>query len=247
MFNIPYITSQETLKTRDIYRILQKQKKSLVALLESLGSKSVKEPNVTSQWETQTTPMIAEYLYTALPVVMVQASLPTIHQYKEQLPKGYKIGFDLPTDPAKKYLDNLKRLHLSNYKGSISATTNDEVKNIIAQWVGDGLSYGEIAKQIREIDPFIFSKARANLIAITEVGRAYGFAHYIPTQTMTEMWFVLEKQWITSHDARVRPTHQANESLDWIPLAQNFPNGDEYAPSVIDIRCRCHHVTRIIE
>lgn len=43
------------------------------------------------------------------------------------------MDFSVPTSPARVYLDALQDLHLSQRQGSISATTENEVRSIVAQ------------------------------------------------------------------------------------------------------------------
>jgi uncharacterized protein with gpF-like domain len=143
---------------------------------------------------------------------------------------------------------DLKDLHLSQRDGSISKTLKEDLKKIIADGVQEGLSYSSIAKQIRETDPFIFSKSRAELIAVNEVGRAYGFGTHEPSRVLVEdEGYIMEKKWVSSNDDRVRKTHAENAQAGWIPFGSLFPGtGDEYAPSQKDIRCRCTSTSRII-
>jgi uncharacterized protein with gpF-like domain len=75
---------------------------------------------------------------------------------------------------------------LSQRNGSILKTTRDELRQLIADGIREGQSYGEIAKQIRETDPFVFSKARAKTIAVNEIGRSYGWANHEPGRVLTE-------------------------------------------------------------
>lgn len=83
------------------------------------------------------------------------------------------MAFDLPTSPASIYIRDLIDLNLSTRDGSTLKTTRDELRRIIADGLDDGKSYGQIAKEIREVDPFVFSKTRAKLISVNEIGRAY--------------------------------------------------------------------------
>lgn len=140
-------------------------------------------------------------------------------------------------------------LYLSERDGSILKTTRDELRRIISKGLEEGQSYGEIAKQIQETDPFVFSKYRAKLIAVNEVGRAYGWANHEPARVLQGEGYVLQKEWTTSHDDKVRETHAANEGDGPIPLDSAFSGtGDQYAPSSVDINCRCtssHKITAI--
>jgi uncharacterized protein with gpF-like domain len=57
----------------------------------------------------------------------------------------------------------------------------------------------------------------------------------------------MEKIWMTSEDDKVRPEHMENEDAGSIPIAEPFPGtGDEYAPSTVDINCRCTSTTEIV-
>lgn len=121
-------------------------------------------------------------------------------------------------------MQDMRDLHLSDRDGSISRTTKSELQKIIADGVQEGLSYSSIASQIRETDPFVFSKSRAELIAVNEVGRAYGFGTHEPSRVLVEdEGYTMEKKWNSSHDDRVRKTHAENASAGWIPFASKFP------------------------
>lgn len=112
---------------------------------------------------------------------------------------------------------------LSQKDGSISKTTKERLLAIMEEGVANGESYGEIAKQIQQTDPWVFSKARATLIAVNEVGRAYGWANHEPAVELQRQGYVMVKQWTTSHDEKVRATHTQNEKAGLIPLSTSFP------------------------
>jgi uncharacterized protein with gpF-like domain len=194
----------------------------------------------------ETKKLIPDYLLSALPTIMKRWARPNIDKFAEYLPKDYWLAFDIETSPASKYLKDMETLMLSEKEWSINRTTKDELKKILAEWVDNWLSYGQIAKQIKETDPFVFSKSRAELIAIQEVGQAYGFANYEPIRVLKEDWYIMEKKWVTSHDWKVRPSHTSNELAGWIPADDEFPwTSDMYAPSR-QFRCRCTMTNRII-
>lgn len=138
-------------------------------------------------------------------------------------------------------------LMLSDKKGSISRTTKNKLLDILEKGISDGKSYGAIAKEIREVDPFVFSRARAKTIATNELGRAYGWANYEPGRVLTEEGYILVKYWQTSEDDKVRPTHMQNQEADKVDFTAEFPGtGDMYAPSTNDINCRCTSTHEIV-
>lgn len=191
---------------------------------------------------------VPNYLYFALPKIIKRWAAGPIKRFSRFLTDWYKIRFDIDSDPAVQYLERMRELHLSQRQGSISKTTLAELKDIIAKGVEMGYSYTQVAKQIREKDPFVFSKSRAKLIAVNEIWRAYWFGSFEPSRVLAEEeGYIMEKLWQTSHDDKVRQRHTANETAWWIPLDKQFPGTwDQYAPSTIDIRCRCTSTTRIV-
>jgi len=240
-----YIEAQEILKTNAIAKILSKQKEKLAVLLEWPEFKS--QDDQIGRFIEEIAPEIPDYLLLTLPAIMTTTSKNNIRKYRKYLPEWYVLSFNLPSDPAVVYLTQLKELMLSQNQGSISKTTNDEVRAIIANWLQEWQSYSQIAKEIRETDPFVFSKSRAKLIAVNEIGRAYGFADYQPLLEVQSQWFIMEKKWVTSNDLKVRPSHYTNQSDWWIPLNNYFTGtGDTSAPSNVDYRCRCTMTSRIV-
>lgn len=82
------------------------------------------------------------------------------------------------------------------------------------------------------------------MIAVNEIGRAYGWADHEPGRVLSDN-YEMEKKWETSNDEKVRPEHKANEDEGWIAFDKTWSaTGDEYAPSM-DINCRCTSTDRI--
>lgn len=247
-----YIRNQEAIKTRAIFAIFKKQKALFIEKLLALQEKkaySLKAVNddFIDPYLDEIAKDVPEYLLTVLPTIMVEGASESIARYIDLLPDDYGLVFDLPGEPAAEYLNQLEDLMLSQRQGSILKTTRDELRGIIARGATEGSSYGEIAKQIQETDPFVFSKARANLISVNEIGRAYGWANHQPALDLMAEGYILEKEWQTKHDDKVRPNHVANEKAGAIPLMQAFPGtGDQFAPSTREIRCRCTSTHKIV-
>ncbi len=242
MFNTKYIRNQEKVKTRAIAKILSAQQELFCTMLE----KEEKDfgDDVVDSFISETESEIPNYLVETMPTIMNKAANEKKKQYK-QIPDTYNLSFDIETSPASQYINDLEELQLSQKQWSINKTTNDELRRIIAQGIDDGFAYGWIAKKIRETNPFVFSRARAELIAVQEVGQAYWFANYQPMLDMNKDYgFIFEKLWVTSHDEKVRETHRENEEMGWIWMDEEFVTGDQYAPSK-QFRCRCYMKDRI--
>lgn len=248
-----YIKNQEAIKAKAIYKLLQKQKGAFADLLEKEGKgyrlyteKSI-EDDLIDPFLDDVKKDIPEYLLSVLPKIMEEGAKDPIKRYKDLLPEDYALVFDVSTEPATIYLQELEDLMLSQRQGSILKTTRDELRTLIKNGIEEGNSYGAIAKQIREVDPWVFSKARAKTIATNEIGRSYGWANYEPGRVLDDEGYVLVKEWQTSHDDRVRPLHVANESAGKIDFKKDFPGtNDQFAPSTHDINCRCTSTHEIV-
>ena len=255
-----FIRNHETIKARAIYAIFKTQKARFIERLQAAEEKrkaakgfgierKITEDDLINPFLDEIAPDVPEYLLTVLPRIMQEGAKGSIKRYKDLLPEDYGLVFDVETAPAAKYLSDLEDLMLSQKDGSTLKTTRDRLRAIMEEGVANGDSYGEIAKKIKEQDPWVFSKARATLIAANEVGRAYGWANHEPAIELQRQGYVVEKFWTTSHDDKVRATHNANEAAGWIPLGNSFPGTlDQFAPSTNEIRCRCtstHRITAI--
>ena len=153
------------------------------------------------------------------------------------------VSFNIVNDAAIDYLKALTTLHLSDGKGSITATTNKRIVKILQDSAEKGLSYTETSKLIQaQGKAGVFSQARGEMIAVREVGLAYGQGNLVPVNRFAEeTGAIMEKLWITAMDDRVTVECADNESQDWIPLAENFPHTGVQivAPRSDHPRCRC--------
>lgn len=76
---------------------------------------------------------IPDYLEQSLPPIMEEGASESIQRYRDFLPEGYALAFDIPGTPAANYIRDLVDLHLSQRDGSILKTTRDELRRIIAE------------------------------------------------------------------------------------------------------------------
>lgn len=242
-----YLKNKRITSWRAIYKILQKWKKDFVILLEKESKSFIleKKEDILDVFLWGIENDLPDYFDATLPWVMKMWASRNIKRYADLLPDNYKLDFDLPTAPAVKYLDDLRDLHLSDRDGSTLKTTRDEVRKIISDGVAVWDSYSTIAKRIEEVDPFVFSKTRAKLIAVNEVGRAYGWADHQPWKELSGK-YIMEKKWNCHIDGKERDTHRENDLKWWIPFDDIWEaTWDEYAPSY-EINCRCNSTDRII-
>jgi len=169
--------------------------------------------------------------------------------YKELAMAKQGVDFSLVNIPAAEYVARLKTLHLSDYRGSISHETKIKIRNIITDQVNEGASYQQAAQKIREQgEAGVFSKARSELIAVDQVGQAYGEGNNeMIDQFVAETHSIMQKEWITTGDDRVTEECQANQREGWINYDEHFSSGDSFAPRASNPRCRCDTGYRAVD
>ena len=161
----------------------------------------------------------------------------------------FGISFDLINSEAIQYLENLRTLQLSNYRGNISRQTKDKIRKILIESAETGRSYQETARLIREQGTAgVFSRARGELIAVNQVGHAYGEGNMEIVDTFrARTGQIVEKYWQTVNDGKVTDECNANQDMGWIPYDDAFLSGDENAPRDDNPRCRCATIFRTVD
>lgn len=131
----------------------------------------------------------------------------------------------------------------ANFLSDIADDVHARIEGAIQQGLSEGNSIKDIAAKVREEFNSI-SRERATVIAQTETAAAYGYAR---DEAMRGTG-VQYKQWLTSGNENVRPTHMAAERQT-VPVDEpfmvggyplNFPgDGSLGAPPEELINCRC--------
>lgn len=140
--------------------------------------------------------------------------------------------------------------HAAEQVTKINGTTRDILNRIVVNGTEQGLSYGQIAKQIKdEFGEFAVSwpqehiRNRAHAVAVFETGDAYEAGNRMVADELTAEGLEMEKFWQTVGDSRVRPSHSANQAQGWIPIDQSFQSGHDRSPT--DPGCRCSTLYRV--
>lgn len=152
------------------------------------------------------------------------------------------------TDPFK--VPNPKAIEFFDERDNLLKDTADNIfggiQDVIVTGMHEGKSRDQIARDIREAFREI-EESRAETIATTETGVAYGFAR----QEGMRHFGVTHKRWVTSHDDRVRDTHRDAEEdarNQAVPVDEPFSVGTTKLmypgdPASSDpgevINCRC--------
>lgn len=130
-------------------------------------------------------------------------------------------------------------------KDLVDDTTKDRLFATLSEGLGEGESMPKLSKRVAEV--FEVSKARARVIARTEVLRSSNFATYV---ALKESGVVTQREWISTLDDRTRDSHTTMHGAR-VDLSQPFtlsdgpnagaqahhPGGFDIAGE--DIQCRC--------
>lgn len=143
----------------------------------------------------------------------------------------------------------------------VTETTRARIVSEVARGQQEGLGVAEIAKGINKRVPSI-SRARGALIARTETHNA---ANYAMHETAKSTGLELEKEWVSTEDARTRnfgddaeydhvSMHGQKRAMDepfsmpWIggpDLLIMYP-GEAGKPGAATINCRCSSIHRVV-
>jgi len=121
----------------------------------------------------------------------------------------------------------------------------DHLWNNLTTKISQGIESGDVRDRLRVViqETGEFSAKRAELIARTEVTRAFNAGSLAGAQALGEFGPV-EKVWITGLDERVRDTHLEAEG-QYVPIGESFTvggwamsaPGDGPAEEVVNCRC----------
>ncbi len=111
-----------------------------------------------------------------------------------------------------------------NAKNTITDTTREMIRGIIANGLAENLSSDTIADNIEAATAF--SPERAELIAHTEVGNINSMVSLDSAQTAADAGIELLKGWLTAGDDRVEDICLRNQAAGFIALDDDFPSGD---------------------
>lgn len=122
----------------------------------------------------------------------------------------------------------------------VSNTSKEEIRGIINTLRAENATLDEIAKAINE-KYTDFSRYRSYRIARTEV---VGASNYASIKSAEQSEVVTFKEWVSSHDDRVRESHE-NVHGEVVPLKEKFKNGLQFPADYSankpaeTIQCRC--------
>lgn len=141
---------------------------------------------------------------------------------------------------------NYFKTELFNTVSGITQTTVDELVSTITKGIDKGWSIEKMVHELQTPDLLLW---RARLIARTEVGKAAFAGREIASKDSD---WETDKEWISAHDNRVRPDHQAVDGTI-IPTEEHFivggermvGPGDPNASAKQICNCRCTAATMV--
>lgn len=136
--------------------------------------------------------------------------------------------FDVLADGVTEWID----AHVGDMVKGITETSKTNLRAEIKAGVAAGESEAEIAKRIRVLSDE-WSDWRADRIARTEVGSAFGAAH---DQAARQIGVPMTKTWVATGDSRTRDEHAGMDG-ETVELDDSFSNGASTAPHGVNCRC----------
>ena len=134
---------------------------------------------------------------------------------------------------------------IDNASMNIAQTTANNIKKIVENGLLNGDSVDEIASTIKSDASFGIKRSRT--IARTESTKAVNMATDQAYQTAAANGINIRKQWLSSDDEKVRPTHQdldgqtvgVNEDFVIVSTGKTAPSPAAFGEASEDINCRC--------
>lgn len=146
------------------------------------------------------------------------------------------ISFTVKNPRAVEYID-IRGLALLK---ELNTTTKDDIRKIVSAGLDNGDSYSAIARAIKSkfvqyATKTVGSKSRAEVVAITEAGKAYQAGNFGAIQEATSTGLKFQKSWLPVSDPC--PICQTNADQGWIDLDAKHSSGDDHP--VAHPICRC--------
>lgn len=137
--------------------------------------------------------------------------------------------FDVLADGVTEWID----AHVGDMVKGITDTSKTNLRAEIKAGVEAGESTADIAKRIRVLSDE-WSDWRADRIARTEVGSAFGAAH---DQAARQIGVPMVKTWVATGDSRTRDEHRDVLNGQTVDIDEPFSNGAMTAPNGVNCRC----------
>lgn len=172
----------------------------------------------------------------------VQAILAqTLMAAHEAQRRDLQLDFTLPMEDALAIMRDRAGALITG----IDEVTRDQVRDMIVAAQEQRLTYTQLARQLRQrFQQFRMPvrrprhiRDRAELIAVTEIAKAFVDGQLLAGQRLRSAGIEMEKRNLTVGDERVSDGCKANQEAGWIPLESAFPSGHQGPPRFPGCRC----------
>lgn len=185
--------------TPKLIRIIKSFRKKFINDLQTHGDQYARQQLNNVIWSEELTPLIQSIYKTA---GLLGAKIITDEQkrfLKEQEQKAASFGRNERW--IRQVIDFLK-LHMIGFVQDITDTMRNDILNVLQKAIDEGWGIAETVKELVRED---LVKARATVIARTEINRAANTGHSIAAK---ELPYEVDKKWIAAHDHRTRESHK---------------------------------------
>lgn len=121
----------------------------------------------------------------------------------------------------------------------IDDTTRDEIREIIASSISEGLTYKQVSDKLQ--DMYAFSDVRSDMIARTEIADANNSGVIEGMRDLKRQGAKIKKAW--NPDAGACPICVENGDAGFIDLEDDFPSGDPEPTA--HPNCECNLISEI--
>lgn len=143
-------------------------------------------------------------------------------------------SFDVPTER----IEALASQQAVELLTGVNETTRATVREIIAEGIRDRRTYQQVARDLAaRFDEF--SRSRARVIAITEIGNAYVRGQQQTDRGLIDAGIAMEKAWLPTDPC---PVCEENAAAGYIDYGAEFPSGHD-APTAHP-SCKCALLSR---
>lgn len=238
--------AQESSWETGVYRQLKRDRDALLELIDELkatGPDELKAPPPEADPEHIAAVIAALAERLGLEEDWLEVAEPLVESTGRTALRDLTTQLGVSFDLVDRHLLDYVRREAAYLVRQIPATTRDRIAAELRAALAEGETIPQIRDRIR--DTWAFSRERATLIARTEVTRVTnGSQRESLAAFAVEEEVGVEKSWLSSRDALVRPEHQALDDESWIPIDTAFANGLQ-GPG--EPNCRCTTLYRIVE
>lgn len=172
------------------------------------------------------------------PIIRAQLGSYVLGQRKSKETTQVDTAFTLRNTAAETYISTVGAERVT----MVTDYTKERVKAIIETGMAEGEGIPEIARRLYETgEAGVFSRRRAETIARTETGDAYGAGNYTQVkEDASKLGLEVKKRWIL--DGNPCPICIGNADEGWIPQDDDFSSGHPCETAHVNCVCAVEYM-----